>query len=509
MNKKLYLHNKCTSWLFLVIGLLISFACSSSNPEPTSGSSFAKSKGRLLIASEASSAMQIIDLEQSTLESNSKTFSTASTLTVSPEGQFAFVAQTSGNKVDLLKMGTSTSTTSTTTTSSSTDSHGHSHKARFGAGHDHGTESSASSTDSSSTSSSTSTSSVTELDLSITGAGLKRVVAKGQWIAVQFNNEVIALSEETLESNINSLTQTPFNRLTTTFPGIPLDEEHMALAGNVIEISDGTVVSAGGNASANLLVSDNILSATRSQEGTGLYGTDQGVLVVAKHTESGNTVWEDFMVAYPEIPENQIFLAGEHDHEGEEESHTEGEDEHKEVEENRVIREWATNDALGHAFAHFTHENHSAGIYLFEVGEETGTWTYLDGTSNSLTRPVAMEIAQITNSDNSKSYHLLVLMSNGNLRIYDAKDEGKFLRTITGLTTALSDFHAGEGNYPGLAAGLNKAYIGDPSNNYIHQFNLTTFQTELTWVVSNKPNELLFLGESTLSESSSSTHSHD
>jgi hypothetical protein len=73
----------------------------------------------------------------------------------------------------------------------------------------------------------------------------------------------------------------------------------------------------------------------------------------------------------------------------------------------------------------------------------------------------------------------------------------------------VSDFHAGENNLPGMTAGFGKVFVGDPSNNEIHQIDLESFETELTWSLETTPNRLLLMGESTLGESSEDSHDHN
>lgn len=515
MKSLLFKSHKAKALLLLV--LLFSIACSSNDPSPTTGTTSVKTKGRLLIGTDTATSLNVLDLEQSAVETQSKTFSKAPVLLASPEGNYAFVVQSSGNKVNILKMGASVSTTATTTTSSTTAGHeGHSHKPklkpRYGAGHDHGAESTASSSSSTESSSTSSTSSVETLEMALTGENLGISVSKGKFITFQFKNTVSVVSEENLEKN--TINEKVVYTITSTWPGVPMDSEHLAIGGNVVEIADGASLHSAANTTVKSIVSSNVLSATRAAEGVALFGTKQGVVVVKKHTESGNLVWEDFIVNYPEVPESQIFLAEGHTHAKPdieilaEEEHSE--DEHKEVEENRAATGWATHDALGHAFVHLTHENHSAGVYLMEIGSEeeneASKLEYLADTSSSTVRPVALDIAFFENSDHVQKYYLLILMSNGDLRIHDAKDEGKFLKVITGVTAAVTDFHAGEGNYPGLSSGLGKVYVGNPSTNQIHQIDLTSYTTELTWSVDQKPNQLLLLGQSTLS---TSTESHD
>jgi hypothetical protein len=446
---------------------------------------------------------------------------------ISPEGQFALMVQSSGNRVDLLKMGTSV-VASTEESSSGTDDHGHDHgKPRLAGDHDHGSESSSDS--SNSESSSTSTSSVDQVDISITGDGLGHVVARGQWMSVQFSDKIVVIAEEDLENKLNSISETIVHEIVSSdnfsksLPAVPMDEEHIAIGNWIFEIKEngmGANLNTGSNVTANGLVSANILSATRSGEGTALFGTDQGLLVVGKHTESGNVEWEDLMVPYPTVAEANIFLAEEHDHgEGEEEA---GHDEHEEVEENRAASEWATMDGLGHAFAHLTHEDHSAGIYLVEAeGKEEPSevsFEYLDGTSSSSSRPMLMTIVTLheeeeheeeEEEEHTETQYLLILMSSGNLRVHDAVNEGAFVRTLDSVISPITDFHAGENNLPGMSAGLGKVFIGDPSSNEVHQIDLETFQAELTWNLSMTPNRLLLMGESTMSEGSGTTHDHD
>lgn len=497
----------------LLLLLCLSIACSSSDSTPTSGSSSAKPEGRLLIASETGSSVGVIDLEQSALESSSKSYTSAPELVVSPEGQYAFVVQASGNRIDILQMGESVELSDSEESSTEEDEHGHSHgKPRF----------------SSESDDSSSSSSVNSVDLSITGENPGLVVSKGQWISFQFEEKLYLLSEEGLETQVNSLTESPLVEKTTSLPGVPLDEEHVAIGANVYEITEDEQIHTSTNATALALTSANILSATRSAEGVALFGTDQGVLLICKHTESGNVEWEDFMVPYPTVSESAIFLAEEHDHDEEEEEEEEHEDEHDEVIENIIATQWATHDALGHAFAHLSHETHSAGIYLIEASgleedEVDDAWEFIEGSSSESARPVAMTIAKMPEEEHehdedeeeeeeeeehADEYRLLVLMSSGNLRIYDAVDEGTFLSEMSGVVTSVDDFHEGEGNLPGLAAGLGKVYVGDPSTNEIHQIDLETTTVELTWSSSINPDRLLFLGESTLGESDDD-HDHE
>jgi hypothetical protein len=184
-------------------------------------------------------------------------------------------------------------------------------------------------------------------------------------------------------------------------------------------------------------------------------------------------------------------------------------------------------DGLGHAFAHLTHENHSAGVYIVEAQglEETSDLTnvfgYLAGTSSPTERPVAMSLVTLheeeehheeegaTEEAHTDTKYLLILMSSGNLRIHDAVNEGAHVRTIDSLITPVTDFHAGENNLPGMTAGFGKVFVGNPSNNAIHQIDLKSFKEELSWSLSAKPNRLLLMGESTLGESSGHDHDHD
>jgi len=52
-------------------------------------------------------------------------------------------------------------------------------------------------------------------------------------------------------------------------------------------------------------------------------------------------------------------------------------------------------------------------------------------------------------------------------------------------------------------------FIGDPSNNEVHQIDLDSFKKELTWSLDTAPNRLLLMGESTLGEASDHDHDHD
>lgn len=486
-----------------LVTLYFSIACSGSDDaSPTTGTSSQKVEGRLLIASETESSVAVIDLEQSALESSMKSYSSSPTLIASPEGNFAFVMQSSGNRVDVLEMGDSVSITSETEESEE-DDHGHDHGKPRLSGEDE----------------SESTTSVSTVDLSLTGENLGYVVSKGEWMTFQFQDKVYVLSEEDLENNLNSITQSVLHEKVSVFPGIPLDSEHIALGANVFEIEEDTQLHTSTNVTALGLTSDNILSATRPAEGVALYGTDQGLLLVCEHTESGNVEWEDFFVPYPSILEENIFLASGHEHEeGEEEE--EGEDEHEEVMENTVATDWATHDGLGHAFAHLTHEDHSAGIYLIEAStleedEVADAWEFLAGSSNSSYRPVAITIAKMPEEEHEEGeeehadeYRLLILTSEGHLRIHDAVDEGSLITIIENVIPAVTDFHEGEGNLPGLTSGLGKVYIGDPSSNEIHQIDLINYSIELTWVSDLSPNALLFLGESSQAEGAEG-HDHE
>lgn len=501
----------------LVAVLGFSLACSSSDSTPTSGDASTKTKARLLVASETTAGVQVIDLEQSSMESQAKSYVAGPTLVASPEGNFGFVVQTSGNRVNILKKGTSTAA-STSTTTATTDAHGHQHKARFAAGHDHGTTTTTS--EASAASSSTTTSSVEEVSYSITGQNLGMVVSKGQWVSFQFQDKVVTMAEESLENNLNSVTE-PLSSVTYSlngqFPGVPLDSAHMALGGNVYHISTHELEHSSSTISANGLVSANVLSATRSAEGLALFGTDQGLLLVCKHTETGNVQWEDFFISYPTVAESQIYLAGGHDHDHDATAVTTGVDEHAEVEAHRAATQWATHDALGHAFVHLTHETHSAGVYLLEAqtvesNSPANAWEYIAGTSSANVRPVNMGIAkmELTVSGNHvDAYRLLILMSDGSLRVHDAANEGVLLTVIPNVIQAVTDFHPGEGNFPGLSFGLGKAYVGDPKALQIHQIDLSTNQIELTWTTSSKPNQLLVLGESSLAESAAHQHKPD
>jgi hypothetical protein len=514
---------------------VLALACSSSNPDPTSGATSTRSKGRVLVSSETGTDVYVLDLEQAIVETQSKSVANASEMIISPEGKYAFMVQASGNRVDIFKMGTSAVASSSEEADSGLDEHGHDHgKPRLAAEdeHDHGSSESSSE---SSESSSTSTSSVDQVDIAITGEGLGQVVARGKWVAIQFAEEVVVIAEDDFE-NSNSINQSIVNTIVAPtqikgIPGVPMDEEHIAIGNWVFEIENnttGTNLSSGKNASANALLSSNVLSATRSGEGTALYGTDQGLLVVGKHTESGNVEWEDLMVSYPTVPEAQIFLAEEHDHD-EEEGEEEHGDEHEEVIEHRSATQWATMDGLGHAFAHLTHENHSAGMYLVEAegleedSDLTNVFEYLVGTSSASERPVAMSIVVLheeeehhdevegeeEEEEHTDTKYLLILMSSGNLRVHDAANEGAFVKTIDALITPVTDFHAGENNLPGMTAGLGKVFVGDPSTNAIHQIDLKSLKEELSWSLGTKPNRLLLMGESTLGESSSQSHDHD
>jgi len=490
-----------------LVTLYFSIACSGSDDaSPTTGTSSQKVVGRLLVASEVASSVAVIDLEQSALESSMKSYSSSSILVASPEGNFAFVVQSAGNRIDVLEMGESVSITSESTETAEVDDHGHDHgKPRF-SGEDE------------SDSTTTSTTSVSTVALSLTGENPGFIISKGEWISFQFQDKVYVVSEEGLENNLNSITQTLLHEKTSIFPGIPLDSEHIALGANVFEIEEDTQLHTSTNATALSLTSDNILSATRPAEGVALYGTDQGLLLVCEHTESGNVEWEDFFVPYPSILEENIFLASGHEHE-EGEAEEEGEDEHEEVMENAAAKDWATHDGLGHAFAHLTHEDHSAGVYLVEANtlEEDGVvdaWEFLAGTSNVSYRPLALAIAKMPEEEHDEEeehvdeYLLLILTSEGHLRVHDAVDEGSLITILENVIPAVTDFHEGEGNLPGLTAGLGKAYVGDPSTNQIHQIDLSSYAVELTWVGELSPNELLFLGESSHAEGAEG-HDHD
>ena len=508
---------------------ILALACSSSNPDPTTGAASTRSNGRVLVSSETGTEVYVLDLQQSLVETQSKPIANASEMIISPEGKYAFLAQASGNRVDIFKIGTSVAAT-TSEADSGLDEHGHNHgKPRLAADdeHNHGTTDTSSGS-SNSDSNLTSTSSVDQINMSITGKGLGQVVARGKWVAVQFAEEVVVIAEDNFE-NSNSINQSIVNTIAAPtqikgIPGVPMDEEHIAIGNWVFEIENnttGTNLSYGKNASANALLSSNVLSATRSGEGTALYGTDQGLLVVGKHTDSGNVEWEDLMVSYPTILEAQIFLAEEHAH-NKEEAEEEHDDEHAEVIENRSATQWATMDGLGHAFAHLTHENHSAGIYLIEAegleedSDLTNVFEYLEGTSGANERPVRMSLVVVhgeevaeEEEDHSDTKYLLILMSSGNLRVHDAANEGAFVKTLDSLITPVTDFHAGENNLPGMTAGLGKIFVGDPSTNAVHQIDLKTLQVELNWSLGTKPNRLLLMGESTLGESSTQSHDHE
>jgi hypothetical protein len=490
--------NKAPILLFASV-LSLALACSSSNPNPAGGLASQKTNGRLLVSSETGTSVQIIDLQQSIVEAAPKSFDHSHRLVASPGGQFAFVVQASGNRVDLLKMGTSTAVSTESTT---TSGDGHNHKPRYHTG----TEAAAVTTTASTSNSSSS--SVDAVDYSITGEGLKSVVARGQWIAIQFKDKVVALSEENLESKSNSITESIVKEFTSPFPGIAIDEEHIALGANVFNLSSGgNVFQSSANLSASFLVGANILSATRASEGIAIYGTDQGVWLVHFHSEPNRS--HDSLIAYPSANESQIFLAEAHDHEGEE--HHEGEDLHEEVMAHLAASTWASRDGLEHCFAHLSHAEHSAGVYLFEAGHSEDRWTYLADTSSANVRPVAMELAKFE-EENSEGEHLdqfrlLILMSDGSLRIHDGADEGTFITSIPAVVSPITDFHSGEGNYPGLAAGLGKVYIGDPTKKLVTQMDLRTHHIDFTWQVTQAPNQLLFLGESTLAEETAA-HTH-
>ncbi len=510
MSTKPLLDSRYVPIVFSFFILALSIACSSNNPDATTGTTLQKSQGRLLVASDTHDQLQVIDLSQSMIESKIHTFSKSPSLIASPSGSYALIAQSSGNKVDLMKMGASVSIVeSTSTTPSTTDSHaGHAHKSSI----DSRKISRLEKTD---TTESVSSSSVEQLDFNLTGDNLMTVISKGDWLSVQFNNKVTLISEDDLSSNLKSINTSHVYNHTSIFPGIPLDEEHLALGTKVVEIKEvGTTVHEGSNISGNNLSSSNIISATRATEGLGLYGTDIGILMVKKHIESGNTAWEDFIVNYPSVLESQIFLAEDH-HDKTEAHGSEHEDEHDEVSKNKRALLWATHDALSHAFVHIGYENHSAGIYLFEAKDlepdsASNPWTLLEDTSSNSVRPIKMTIGKVHNEiSKTDSYLLLILMSNGNLRICDASDEGKFLRVISNVITPITDFHVGEGNFPGLATGNNKAFIGDPKTNAITQIDLNSFTVELSWSVSSKPNHILYLGESSKVSHSISAHSHD
>lgn len=520
---------------------VLSLACATSDPNPTTGDASTRSSGgRLLAASETGTSVYVIDLEQGVVEASAKSVLNSAEMVISPEGRYAFLVQPSGNRVDVMKVGTSVSASSGEE-SSELDEHGHDHgKPRFSGDHDHGSESSS---DSSGEESSSSSSSVDQVDISITGEGLGDVIARGKWVATQFAGEVVVIAEDDLENNkSNSISETidVVHKITTAgnriagFPGVPMDEEHIAIGNWVFEIEDNTtganLFSGNFNAAANALLSSNILSATRSGEGTALFGTDQGLLIVGKHTESGNVEWVDLLVDYPVVAEANIFLAGDHDHE---KPRFAGGDEHEEVEENRAATEWATMDGLGHAFVHLTHEDHSAGIYLVEAeGLEADSFTgnvfeYLPGTSSNSSRPLCMSIISVHSEEehhdeeeeeeeeeheHSDSHYLLILMSSGNLRIHDAGNEGAHLKTLTSLISPVEDFHEGENNLPGMSAGFGKVFVGDPASSQLHQIDLESFSVELTWNLETTPNRILVMGESTMSEDEhgdEDDHDHD
>ena len=531
---------------------LLALACSTSDPSPTSGDASTRSSGgRLLAVSETGTSVYVVDLEQGIVETDAMSLSNAVEMVISPEGQYAFMVQASGNRVDVMKVGTSTSVSTEEDSGDDEDDHGHSHgKARFSDGHDHGSESSSESSDAESISSSGS--SVDTVDISITGDGLGKVVARGPWVATQFHHEVVVVGEDDLESSLsNSITEVVdvVHTIETEghaiegFPGVPMDEEHIAIGNWVFEIEDndsGANLHQGSSAAANLLESGNILSASRSGEGTALFGTDQGLLVLGKHTEEDEVEWVDLMVPYPEVAEAQIFLAEEHHHDEDEEEHDDEEeehgDEHEEVEEHRAATAWATMDGLGHAFVHLTHEEHSAGVYLVEAegleedSDLTTVFEYLDGTSSSSVRPVSMSIVTLhgeeehhdededehddeeegdEEEEHSDTSYFLILMSSGDLRIHDAANEGAFVRTISSVISPVTDFHEGENNLPGMSAGLGKVFVGDATTNEVHQIDLESFQVELTWNLGTTPNRLLLMGESTLSEGHDDDHDHD
>lgn len=495
---------KTEPYLLLLLIITLSLACSTNDP-PASGfdsSSKEKVSGRLILASETSTALEIIDLEQGALETSAVTLNASPLLVPSPEGQFLFAVESSANRVSTFKQGTSTSTTSSSTTTTSESDDGHNHgkaisRYQSDDGHDHGSEESES-TSSESTTSTTTTSSVDTLSFSITGTTPASIVSKGSWVSIYFegDSKIHSINEEDLESKIDSVTEDLIKTITSTSPGVNLDDEHIALGGTVAEIEDGTVQH---NSTATYT---GIVSASRIKSGVAVFGCNEGVLVVCSHSES-STGWEDFIISRPTIEEANIFLAeGEHDHD--EEESDEEEDEHDEVIENAIATEWATHDALGHGFAHLTHEEHSAGIFIVEANEEDDSeMELIEGTVSSTVRPVAFEI------DNEGKY-LIILMSDGSLRKHDASDEGKLIATKSNLFSAITDFHEGEGNLPGLTAGLDKIYIGDPSTQQVHQLDIDTLEVELTWNVGRKPNRLALLGASRkVTSTTSDTHDHD
>jgi Tol biopolymer transport system component len=80
---------------------IFSLACSSSNPEPTSGAAVTRSEGRVLASSETGTDVYVLDLEQGLIETQSKSLSNASEMIISPEGNYALMSQSSGNRVDI------------------------------------------------------------------------------------------------------------------------------------------------------------------------------------------------------------------------------------------------------------------------------------------------------------------------------------------------------------------------------------------------------------------------
>jgi hypothetical protein len=365
------------------------------------------------------------------------------------------------------------------------------------------------------------------MEIAITGKNLTHVVARGQWIAMQFDDKVVVLAEDDLENKIDSINESIFYEIPESLPGVPIDEEHIAIGNKVFEIADGANLHWGINASANALMSSNILSATRSGEGTVLFGTDQGLLVVGKHTETVEVEWVDLMVPYPTLTDEQIFIVeDDHGHGEDDEDHGHGEGEHEEVEEHRAATEWATMDGLGHAFVHLTHESHSAGVYLVEAeglesdGDLSAVFEYLSETSGPNVRLVAMSLVKLheehegeeeeeDGEDHQDTVYLLLLMSDGSLRIHNAVEEGAYITKIDNVIAPMTDFHEGENNYPGMTVGFGKVFIGDPASNEVHQIDLKSFGLEQTWSLGTKPNRLQLMGESTLSEGSSHSHSHD
>ena len=474
--------------LWLAISALgLALACSSNNP-PADGfnaSSSTKSKGRLVVATSESTSAQVIDLELGQVEASPLTLASAPMLAVSADGSTLFAVQPSSNLTEIFKMGASIA--SPATASTTVDAHaGHSHKPRENA-----------TTEASSTTTITgasSASSVERVNLRITGQGPVLPVVGDHQTA--FYHSVSGKTVVWRQDFINSINEASAIEIAGFGPGVPFEKDEVVFAANIYSLASGKFEDL--NAlSTNVTLP---VSAARVGETSFVFGTAEGVIIV-RHDHATETWSRELLARKTDIDHATLY----HGHSGVDTAHAQM------VVDKAVVSQWITHPSLPHAFAHLSRSAHSAGIYLVEVEAGATGWERIDGTSAESYYPVASAL------DESGEY-LVILLSNGKVRLHDAHDEGKFLLERSVVSAMDTDFlnepvasvtteHSHDQALPpGLAVGLGKIFVGDTQRNLVHQLDLKTLKSELTWKVDSHPERLALLGAILIRNEHEHTH---